>query len=242
MNRDPNRPRLPTTTNNLRLLWALAALAVGLSGGCYQSSLNEQTAPATALNSERIQQRFGSYDIELLQQDAELRVSNLFSTEAGLRTCRTLAIVRFASSIPAELAASHAQILAGGSIGATLSRNGWRVVKRRLDLSQISVALGSRAAILMQLPGPALLAADLYELSAQRDKLALTYAVIAEVHHPDYMTLPQLRKLPLPKGNHPDTADLLRLAEQIATQPMGTHSRISSPSSSPSNGRNATFR
>jgi len=179
------------------------------------------SASGGGLNSERIQQQFGSYGVELLRQDAELRVSNLFSTNGGQRTCRTLAVVRLASEVPAELAAAHAEIVAGGSIGAVLSRNGWQVVKRRLDLSQIEVMAGSRAAILMQLPGNAVLATDLYELFAQQGKLALSYAVIAEIHHPDYMTLTQLRTLPVLQGARTDGSKMVRLAEQIATEIVG---------------------
>lgn len=231
MNLEPNYLR-PPTTNKLRLVWALTALSITLSGGCYQSSLNKQTAPtdATTLNSERIRQRFDSYGIELLHQDPELRVSNLYSTETDRRTCRTLAIVRFGTPIPAELSVAHAQILAGGSIGEVLSRDGWQVQKRRLDLIQIDVGPGSQAATLMQLTGPALLATDVYELSAHRRELGVSYAVIAEIHHPDYMTLPQLRTQELLPGHHPDAAKLLRLAEQIATQPVGIPRQDTSPS------------
>ncbi len=201
----------------MRHLWALTALSLALAGGCYQSSVAERAAPTSGLNSERIQEQFGSYGIELLRQDPQLRVSNLYSTHAGQRTCRTLAIVRHASPIPAELATAHAEIMGGGSIGAVLSRNGWQVVKRRLELGEIDAQPGSRVATLMRLPGRSLLVADLYELSAQRGKLALRYAVIAEIHHPDYMTLTQLRTLPVLQGA-PDRSNMLRLAERIATE------------------------
>jgi hypothetical protein len=108
--------------------------------------------------------------------------------------------------------------MAGGSIGAVLSQAGWQVVKRRLQLGQIDVPNGSRASILMQLPGRSLLATDLYELSVQRDELILSYATIAEIHHPHYMSLDQLRTLPVLQSARGDGSNLLRLAEQIAAE------------------------
>lgn len=215
MSRGPSNPNQSTTTNKFPPLWALAALSLALAG-CYPGSLTDPTAPT--LNSERIQQQFGSYGIELLHQDTQVRVSNLYSTDTGTRTCRTLAIVRLASPVPAELAAPHAEILAGGSIGAVLSHNGWQVVKQRLDLDEFEVMTGSRAAVLMRLSGPTMLAADLYELSARQGKRALNYAVIAEIHHPDYLTLAQLRSLPVRLGANREAASIFRLAEQIATE------------------------
>lgn len=218
MNRAPNHPKPPRARSKLRVLWALAALSVVLSGGCYQSSLERATAGTAALNSDRIRQQFGNYGIEVLQQDAQLRVTNLYSTGPEGRICRTLAVVRFNLPVATELAAAHDEILAGGSIGTVLSRNGWRVVKRRLALHEIKVGAESRAATLMQLSGSRSLAADVYELTAERDAATLSYASIAEIHHPDFMNISSLRTLRLPQGDHSDTAHLLRLAERIATE------------------------
>ena len=217
MNRASNRPK-PPTRSELRVLWALAALSVVLSGGCCQGSLDRASAGTAALNSERIRQQFGNYGIEVLQQDAQLRVTNLYSTEPEGRICRTLAVVSFNVQAPIELAAAHDEILAGGSIGTVLSSNGWRVVKRRLALHEIKVGVESRAATLMQLSGSRLLAADLYELAAERDGATLSYAIIAEIHHPDFMSISRLRALRLPQGEHSGTAHLRRLAERIATE------------------------
>lgn len=200
-------------------LWALATLAVVLSGGCSQG-LDRPTAAsgAATLNSERIRQQFGTYGVDVLHQDAELRVTNLYSTEPAGRVCRTLAIVSFHTPTPPELAAAHDDILAGGSIGAVLTRHGWRVVKHRLELRRIAVPADSRSASLMRLPVANQLAADLYALSAERRGVTLNYAMIAEVHHPDFMGMAQLRRLRLPKGEHPGTHRLRRLAERIASE------------------------
>ena len=45
------------------------------------------------LNSERIEQRFGSYGITVLEQSDLTRVSNLYTLEEERETCRTFAIV-----------------------------------------------------------------------------------------------------------------------------------------------------
>ncbi len=218
MNRVSNHPKPPRARNKLRLLWALAALSVVLSGGCYQSPLERASAGTAALNSDRIRQQFGNYGIEVLQQDAQLRVTNLYSTEPEGRICRTLAVVSFSVPVPTELTAAHDEILAGGSIGTVLSRNGWRVVKRRLALYEIKVGVESRAATLMALSGSRSLAADLYELAAERDEATLSYAIIAEIHHPDFMSISRLRALRLPQGDHSGTARLRQLAERIANE------------------------
>lgn len=222
MNHDPRNPKLPTKTNKLRTLWALSALTLtfALAEGCSQRAFVEEAALAAPLNSERIRQQFGSYGIEVLQQDEALRVSNLYSTEAGQRICRTLAIVKTAAPIPTELAKAHAEIVAGGSIGAVLSRNGWQVDKRRLEIAPMKVAVESRAATLMQLSAPAALAIELYELLVQRDELSLAYAVIAEIHHPDYLTLDQLSGQRQLQRDQRKASNMLSLAKRIAGEPI----------------------
>ena len=49
------------------------------------------------LNSERIAAEFGSYGVDVLEQDEHVRVSNLFSGSAENKICRTFAVVRFGS-------------------------------------------------------------------------------------------------------------------------------------------------
>ena len=51
------------------------------------------------LNSDRIEQRFGSYGIEVLASEAGLRRSNLFSYEGDTAICRTYAVVQFAEPL-----------------------------------------------------------------------------------------------------------------------------------------------
>ena len=76
------------------------------------------------LNSERIEQEFGSYDLEVLSSTPALRVSKLFSTQDGQEICRTFAVVAYPGEINDSIAAEHAAILDGGSIGATFTAAG----------------------------------------------------------------------------------------------------------------------
>ena len=52
------------------------------------------------LNSERIAATFGSYGVEVLEQNGAVRVSNLFSGEGEERVTRTFAVVRPTSTRP----------------------------------------------------------------------------------------------------------------------------------------------
>src|SRR5688500_5929342 len=102
-------------------------------------TLLAQAAPALAqgpgrelLNSERIAAAFGSYGVEVLEQDDQVRVSNLFSLAAGEKTCRTFAVVRHAPRLDPIVGLEHAAIVAGGSIGAVFAAHGWEVRKTHL--------------------------------------------------------------------------------------------------------------
>ena len=68
------RWKLPTA------LWP-ALLAMGLLAGTEATAQSAAVAeqPRELLNSERIEQQFGSYGIDVLESDAEMRVSNLYS-------------------------------------------------------------------------------------------------------------------------------------------------------------------
>ena len=57
------------------LVWLLPGLVV-ITLGCAKQ-VEEPARPL--LNSERIKQKFGSYGINILDANAELRVSNLYS-------------------------------------------------------------------------------------------------------------------------------------------------------------------
>lgn len=138
------------------------------------------------LNSERIEHAFGSYAIAVLESTAQLRVSNLYSTEARGPICRTFAVVRYPPEVDPAFAAEHAAILAGGSIGAVFAKAGWRVEKTHEYYGELDA--GAKVAALMGVPPQTRLATHVYALDVAKDDRRLRYAMLVEIHHPDYLT------------------------------------------------------
>ncbi|HEX6998701.1 MAG TPA: hypothetical protein VF322_11185 [Gammaproteobacteria bacterium] len=174
-----------------RLAAALAAAFL-----CLAPAHAQQPAPSAAvepadalLNSERIERRFGSYGIEVLES-GPVRVSNLYSLEDGRRVCRTFAVVRYPQRVEPAFAREHEAILAGGSIGAVFAAAGWRVTKHHLRYDELDST--PRVEALMGRLPPAKLAAHVYVLRVERAGAAYDYAVIAEVHHPAYLAVEDL--------------------------------------------------
>jgi hypothetical protein len=163
----------------------LLVASVAASGGAQP--------PRELLNSERIAARFGSYGIEVLTQDDRLRTSTLFSSDGDVRTCRTFALVRYPSRVDPALAAPHAAIVAGGSIGATFAAQGWEVRKTHLDYSEIEAS--PRLASLMRIEEKTPLAEHVYVLDVAKDGRVLEYAALVEIHHPDYLRIGDLATL-----------------------------------------------
>lgn len=145
------------------------------------------------LNSERIEQTFGSYAVEVVADDGRTRVTNLYSTDGGTRTCRTFAVVRFPERIDPELVVEHAAIKAGGSIGAVLATHGWRVLKTHLAYREFDAT--PRLAALMHIPNGTHLAADTYVLDVSKEGRTLQYAALVEIHHPAYLSLGDLPRI-----------------------------------------------
>lgn len=148
------------------------------------------------LNSERIEQRFGSYGIKVLPGDAGLRRTSLFSRRGDVSVCRTYAIVRFAEQVEGWIREEHAKVLAGNSIGAIFRSHGWTVHKQttyigRVELPARKTSLGQ----LMKIDGRADLALHVYQLLLARDDLAFEYATIVETHHPEYLSESNLLEL-----------------------------------------------
>jgi hypothetical protein len=200
--------------NRLREAWVLATLVVAHVVAA-QPAL-QSTAPTgrDLLNSERIEAKFGSYGIEVLESDDHLRVSSLFSLEDGHRVCRTFAVVRYPDAVDARLGVEHEMIVAGGSIGATFAARGWTVLKRHRYFGEISSA--PRVASLMQRTPAERLAVHVYVLDVARNGERFEYAWIAEVHHPDYLDVDALHAIYGSSNDPPTepdsaTQDLLEL-------------------------------
>ena len=153
------------------------------------SALGACALESEILNSERIGERFGSYGIEILEHDATVRRSSLFSIEDGARICRTYAVVQFVAHESPEIAAAHQRIIAGESIGATLKSGGWELRKETLHIGSLPLSdNGHRIAALMRLDAPGSLGLHAYRLILDKDSRSLHYATIVETHHPDYLT------------------------------------------------------
>jgi hypothetical protein len=145
------------------------------------------------LNSERIQQTFGSYGVEVLTNGARNRITNLYSVGAGTKTCRTFAVVRFPAVIDAAVATEHATITNGGSIGAVFAANGWRVLKTHLEFRELEAT--PRLADLMHVAVGTLLAEHAYVLDVSRDGRIVEYAALVEIHHPEYLRRADLERI-----------------------------------------------
>lgn len=148
------------------------------------------------LNSERIEDRFGSYGIDVLASEAGLRRSSLYSIENGEHVCRTYAVVRFSENPDDSIGAEHAKVLAGNSLGAVFKANGWKVHKQTLHIGSFEMAasqtdVGER----MHLDRDETLALHVYQLLLARGGRIFEYATIAEAHHPEYLTEEQLLEI-----------------------------------------------
>ena len=153
-----------------------------------------QPAGRELLNSERIAANFGTYGIEVLEQDQNVRVSNLYSfPRAGDRTCRTFAVVQYAPSMDPAIRAEHAAIVAGGSIGAVFAASGWEVRKRHL--SYVEVPATAKIAALMRIRVDTPLAEHVYALDVVKGGRTIEYATIVEIHHPAYLRVADLVKI-----------------------------------------------
>ncbi|GEM_PF-705279 len=148
------------------------------------------------LNSERIKSKFGSYGIEVLESGEKIRVSNLYSISHDRKTTRTLAIVRYPDIVDPLFAKEHNEILGGESIGAVFKRNGWKIDKRHQYFGNINAS--EDLAPVYKLFGeitPTQLAIHIYSFFIRKNRSEFLYARIAEIHHPKYLTLKELKEI-----------------------------------------------
>jgi len=187
---NPSRPfaAIPPT-----LRWSPTHLFIVLFCVLLQCTTQAQTPARELLNSERIAERFGNYGIEVLESSETIRVSNLFSTENGARTCRTFAVVRYPATVDPAFAAEHAAILKGGSIGAVFAAAGWEVRKSHLHFGETPAA--GRVAALMHVARGAALAQHVYVLDIAKGGQVFEYAALVEIHHPDYLRAADLPRI-----------------------------------------------
>jgi len=157
-----------------------AVLAAALSACATESLL---------LNSERIEQRFGSYGIDVLASEAGLRRSSLYSIENGEHVCRTYAVVRFTDNPDSSYGRLHARVLAGNSLGEVFKSNGWSIHKQTLHIGSFALpTVDTEIGRLMGLGAGRTVALHIYQLLLARDEQVFEYASIIEAHHPDYLS------------------------------------------------------
>lgn len=193
----------PVNVRSIRFAAVLsAATLVGISalGALDAAAQATEAAPSRVesssrqlLNSERIAARFGNYGIEVLASDPRERVSNLYSEANGERTCRTFAVVRYPAAVDPALAAEHDEIVRGGSIGAVFAAHGWQVQKTNLRYFEIGAP--GRVAGLMRVAAGTRLAAHAYELDVAKAGRMFQYALLVEIHHPDYLKRDDLQTI-----------------------------------------------
>lgn len=167
----------------------LALFVIGWLTGCSATVVHDKPL----LNSDQILQQYGSYGVAVLKQSDSIRIANLYSdTASGSRICRTYAVTQYQHPLASPLRSAHQKIVAGQSIGETLRTEGWTIGKRGLHLGELDqTTLPDRIYTLMQADRTDL-AAYVYELNVSRQNQSYTYATIAEIYHPDYLTLDEL--------------------------------------------------
>lgn len=152
------------------------------------AALSACATETVLLNSERIEQQFGSYGINVLASEAGLRRSSLFSAAGRERICRTYAVVRFTDQPDTSYSPEHAKVLAGNSLGEVFKANGWKIHKQTLHIGSFKIE-GERPEIgtLMRLNDGRVVALHVYQLLLARGNQIFEYATIIEAHHPDYL-------------------------------------------------------
>ena len=190
----------------------------------------EQLRPL--LNSERIESCFGSYGVEVLEQQGNLRISSLYSlagstpapsrergslphvggseaadTPADSRITRTLAISEFATDLPKTLQAPYQAIRDGASMGATLEAAGWRVDKRHRYLGEVPIRTTSGCISDLPTETTQPWAAQVYDLWVLHDGKEVRFALLAELHDPRYLTLQDLQRIYPAMINEPQPVD-----------------------------------
>lgn len=147
-------------------------------------------------NSDRIRLKFGNYGIEVIENGLRIRVSKLFSMDAGVKTNRTFAVVMYPDVIEAAFEKEHEAIIKGQSIGIVFKENGWSIEKQHhyfgeldpsADFPSIHSVFGDIGEI-----KPVI---HVYSLNIRKDKSEFHYASIAEVHHPGYLDMEEFRAI-----------------------------------------------
>ena len=161
---------------------------------------------STLLNSEMIEKKFGSYGLDVIENNNEHRISFLFSNKANYiplieknavkndsiykKNYHTLALVSFIDS--KQILDAHEEITKGGSIGATLKKYGWNVHKDNLFVFKLHKQVLTITQKWLNNSSTEYISVHVYNLSAKKENQIIKYAEIIELHHPDYLSLHEL--------------------------------------------------
>lgn len=147
------------------------------------------------LNSERIEQTFGSYSVDVLQSNLNRRVSSLYSGSGDDKVTRTFAVVKFSGKVRPAFATEHSRVESGESLGAVFRSAGWEIEKISFFVGEMEIpGKYDLLAELMQINLPKYVAAHAYQFVIRRDERSYTYASIVELHHPDYLSVEDLKE------------------------------------------------
>ncbi|NER15086.1 hypothetical protein GWK08_16650 [Leptobacterium flavescens] len=211
----------------LLALALLLTVTFGLSSCKYK---NSQPEPSTVsqdsilspglLNSERIKMKFGSYGIKVLNNNAEIRVSDLYSTEGDKKTTRTFAVVHYPKAVDSVFLKEHTKILQGQSIGAVFKQQQWKIKKKSIYVGKISPSNEfSEVYKLMGGIAPSELAIYIYGFHIAKNNEEYQYAVISEVYHPDYLSLKDLKQIIKDADNYlEETPASSQILEQVESK------------------------
>ncbi|MGQ3887944.1 hypothetical protein ACQUW5_02785 [Legionella sp. CNM-1927-20] len=153
-------------------------------------TINELQTMQGLLNSQRIKLIFGNYEVELVAQEDNVRVSNLHS-DGIMRTC---AIVNFVLPIPVWLQNTHSKIYGGGSIGQTIKDNGFDLTKENIYFGITKLPKTVQAKMETD---EDLTAVHIYQLLVKNPLTSesIVYCTISELHSPLYLTCGDLYQL-----------------------------------------------
>jgi hypothetical protein len=177
------------------------------------------------LNSTRIELKFGSYGVQVLAQDmfaaSATRLSNLYSIHEGEKITRTLAFTKyveakFMDKFDDQLKVAHEEIVAGGSIGATLKKYGFELIKD-FRFKGLVEDMPTQVQTLMHTKDNTF-ATVIYDLFAKSEKAYCFYCTIVEVYAPEFLTLEEIDLIypePIPEKSSWVDYDLNRMKDSI---------------------------
>jgi len=146
----------------------------------------------SAMNSELIQQKFGSYGVDVWAHDSHQRLSSLYSVHERTKVTRTIALVTFNQAGVERFNDEHRDVVGGASIGATFAHAGWLIRKPLRAVYQLPAReLYAPLYQAMNLDQSQTLSMHIYDfvVAAQDESgRGTTYATIVEIHSPGYLT------------------------------------------------------